>query len=132
MNINTINKDFRLLFGGDAVYSARVILGLDPADLNLDYVKNPIVMNNKSYADIVKVYPNPANELLNLVFDNELSKEAIFELYDFSGKLIISKTIKPKTVLNTINLTKAIDGIYFYKLYTANEILAKSKLVIYK
>jgi len=117
--------------GGEAVYSARVILGLDPADLNLDYVKNTdVTHSNMVYSDKVKVYPNPANEQINLAFENELSMEAEFELYDFSGKLLLRKTIEAKTVFNTINLKRVRAGIYYYKINTANETLANNKLVI--
>jgi hypothetical protein len=118
-------------FGGDAVYSARVILGLDHADLNQDYAKSPdIPKDNTVFSDKVKVYPNPANEQINLAFENELSMEAEFELFDFSGKLLLSKTLEAKTVFNTINLIRVKAGIYYYKIYTANETLAKNKLVI--
>lgn len=117
--------------GGDAVYSARVILGLDPSDLNLDYIKAPDSKNDiYTYSDKVKIYPNPATNLINMAFENELQNEAIFELYDFNGKLILSKTIQTKTAFNTINLNMVKAGIYYYKLFTTNEILAKNKLVI--
>ena len=117
--------------GGDAVYSARVILGLDPSDLNLDYIKAPDSKNDiYTYSDKVKIYPNPATNQINMAFENELQNEAIFELYDFKGKLILSKTIQTKTAFNTINLNMVKAGIYYYKLFTTNEILAKNKLVI--
>jgi len=117
--------------GVEAVYSARVVLGLDPANLNLDYAKgsdNP--KDNAIYNDKVKVYPNPATNQISLAFENELQKEAVFELYDFNGKLILSKTIQAKTVFNTINLNAVKAGIYYYKLIMADEIIANNKLVI--
>lgn len=118
-------------FGGDAVYSARVILGLDPVNLNLDYIKGYVsTKGNSIYIDRVKIYPNPATNQINLAFENELQKEAVFELYDFNGKLILSKTIQASTVYNTINLNMFKAGIYYYKLFTTNETIAKNKVVI--
>ena len=41
----------------------------------------------------IKAYPNPSSNLINLDFgDNEL-KGARYEVYDVSGKLMISETI---------------------------------------
>ncbi len=118
-------------FGGEAVYSARVILGLDPADLNQDYAKRPnIPIEKVVYTNKIRVYPNPATNQINLAFEKELSMESVFEIYDFSGKLLLSKTLEAKTVFNTINLIRVKAGIYYYKIYTANETLAKNKLVI--
>jgi hypothetical protein len=118
-------------YGGEAVYSARVILGLDPTNLNLDYVKGPDKPNdNFINSNKVRVYPNPAINSINIVFETLIDKNAIFELYDFSGKQILNTTIKANTTFSTINLNEVKAGIYYYNLFTNNETLAKNKLVI--
>jgi hypothetical protein len=117
--------------GGEAVYSARVILGLDPANLNLDYVKAPDKPNdNFINSNKVRVYPNPAINSINIVFETLIDKNAIFELYDFSGKQILNTTIKANTTFSTINLNEVKAGIYYYKIFTIYETLANNKLVI--
>ena len=74
--------------------------------------------------------PNPATNQINVAFEKELRMDAVFELYDFSGKQILSTTIKANTTFSTINLNTVKAGIYYYKLTTINETLIKNKLVI--
>jgi len=117
--------------GGEAVYAARVILGLDPAILNLSYTKGPNVpKDNTIYSDKVNIYPNPASDLINIVFETETDKESVFELYDITGKIILSNKIQAKTTFYSINLNAVKAGIYYYKLIKTDELLANNKLVI--
>jgi len=131
-SLTLLNIAMQLPFmGGEAVYSARVILGLDPVSLNLAYSKGPnIPKDNIVISDKLRIYPNPASDVINIVFETATDKESVFELYDFSGKQILSNTIKAKTTVSTINLNAVKAGIYYYKLFTTDEILAKNKLVI--
>ncbi|MFZ4741200.1 MAG: T9SS type A sorting domain-containing protein, partial [Bacteroidales bacterium] len=108
-----------------------VILGLDPANLKLAYSKGPnIPKDNIVVSDKLRIYPNPASDVINIAYETATDKESVFELYDFSGKLILSNTIKAKTTFRTINLNIVKAGIYYYKLFTIDEILAKNKLII--
>lgn len=78
----------------------------------------------------IKVYPNPAKELLNIEFANTDNTEYTFNLYDITGKslLIINNIRTDKIVLNTFDLN---DGIYFFKL-SGNEKNEFGKIIINK
>ena len=118
--------------GGDAVYSARVILGLDPADLSLDYVKSPQSQTfSSNEIENVRLYPNPASDVVSLIFSNETKGNTVFELYDINRKKILLQNIPPKTTEFTINLINIKSGIYYCKI-SNNEVFLKNKLIIYK
>ena len=121
MNINTINKDFRLLFGGDAVYSARVILGIDPLQYNLDYAKppvRPILTDTKAKA---KVYPNPACDQLSIELSTTTEGIASIEIYNLNGKLCYQTYINASQQLQTIDIGSIKKGIYNIRI-TANNL----------
>lgn len=61
----------------------------------------------------ISIYPNPAKENITIEY-NGFEKEFIVELFDFSGKLIDSKTMN-STIL-TMNLTNYSKGFYTLKI----------------
>ena len=132
-SISLMNIAMQLPFiGGDAVYSARVILGLDPADLSLDYVKSPQSQTfSRDEIENVRLYPNPASDVVSLIFSNETKGNTVFELYDINSKKILLQNIPPKTTEFTINLNNIMSGIYYCKI-SNNEVLLKNKLIIHK
>ncbi|HLS71225.1 MAG TPA: T9SS type A sorting domain-containing protein [Chitinophagaceae bacterium] len=67
---------------------------------------NPLSLN---------IYPNPANEKVEISFDN-FEKEAIIELYDINGRLI--KTYKTSQATFEINTSSFNNGIYLIKVQT--------------
>jgi len=119
-------------FGGDAVYSARVILGLDPANLNLDYAKGPQSQTfSQDEIENVRLYPNPASDIINLFFNAETKENTVFELYDISSRKILMQNIPPKTIDYTISLKNIKSGIYYCRISNNNNnLLLKSKLII--
>jgi hypothetical protein len=117
-------------FGGNAVFTARVMLGIDP-DLNsISYAAPFKHLSETKYENLVTIYPNPATELINISFNNETENEYIFELYDINGKIIVNKVIQPKNINFSINLNSVKAGLYYYKIVSQNETLFKDKLII--
>lgn len=74
-----------------------------------------------SVADHMKVYPNPAVDELT-VFTG-LPETTNFELFDITGKMIMSRTVGATTKINIQALDK---GIYLYRLSTSEGTLLKS------
>jgi hypothetical protein len=116
---------------GYAVYNARTILrSLDP---DLEY-SNACETVSRKYApgaiqknSTLKLYPNPANNLLNI----ELSEgTGILTIYNVIGESVMNIKI---TALNTsIALEHIPAGIYTYKLNGNNQSINSGKLVIIK
>jgi len=80
----------------------------------------------------IKIFPNPALDLINIAFETVTYKESVFELYDITGKIILRNKIQAKTTFSTIHINAVKAGIYYYKLFTTDEILAKNKLILLK
>ncbi|MDA3881059.1 MAG: T9SS type A sorting domain-containing protein [Prolixibacteraceae bacterium] len=67
-----------------------------------------------------KVYPNPVNNQLNLILNGEIAKNARFEMYNASGKLILSHQIKiGNTHIETDNMKQ---GLYFLQVFNGERV----------
>ncbi|MEI6821685.1 MAG: T9SS type A sorting domain-containing protein [Bacteroidota bacterium] len=117
--------------GGDAVFTARVMLNIDTANVVLEYAKAPIHNPQIAKADNVKVYPNPANDRLYISLDGAIDGIANVEFYDLSGKLIYNTTINTVEKLQTLNINSIKAGVYNLRITTTNQNY-NQKLVIIK
>ena len=68
-------------------------------------------------SDQIRIYPNPADEVLNVAFDLDREKEVILELYSISNSLIYRKDLK-KIMFNKaqINVQDLAPGSYFLRV----------------
>ncbi|MFN8210333.1 MAG: T9SS type A sorting domain-containing protein [Bacteroidales bacterium] len=74
----------------------------------------------------VKIYPNPATEIINIQFDAATDKEILLYLLDGNGKLVKTDRIEESSVEKNINVEDLPSGLYFMKM-------VKGKLVnVYK
>lgn len=82
-------------------------------------------LNTKSFEKElnISIYPNPVTNLLTIELEKELSKDLIIELYDVSGKLILSN--KAEGSLQTLNLKNLNTGVYLVKVSNGNRNVVK-------
>ncbi len=75
----------------------------------------------------IKLYPNPATDILKIDLGNEVleSEVQLIAIYDLKGSLV-SKTAKFESSLNIKNLSK---GSYFVKIQFANMVVTKKLIV---
>jgi hypothetical protein len=76
---------------------------------------------------LVKIYPNPSKGIVTM--DVKPSHKSELKIFSPTGKVVEEFTVRTNSqlILNTQNLSS---GIYFYVLYTNNEISERGKLVI--
>ncbi len=94
-----------------------------------DYGVN--IKENKKVTDGISVFPNPANDIINIRFDYENINKAIVRIIDITGKISIEKQ------LNNINnnKTQQLDisnlkkGIYFINISIEKGIIVKKIIV---
>lgn len=74
-------------------------------------------LNNNSLN--VKLFPNPVEELLNVLFQVSEADEFVLSLIDLSGKVLIVRNLgnkAPGDYLETIDLNEFPKGIYICKI----------------
>lgn len=77
---------------------------------------------NEIGTEQVEVYPNPANDVLQIRFVADLSKNALAQIFDLNGRLVIQATISE--IKNTISVSELNRGSYL--------LLIKSESGLYK
>lgn len=86
-----------------------------PSDVTMISSTNDLTSSNG-----LNVYPNPANQLVNIVSNEKVQSVNVFDL---TGSLVLNQT---GTTLNTSHL---VNGVYLVKVTTANGTLTE-KLVV--
>ena len=86
------------------------------------HVDDTIGANEEETLDPYKVgvFPNPANDYLNLKLNlDELAEEVLVEIVDNKGKLVLIKTIQDvKKGMNQLDVSNLLNGIYLMTVYT--------------
>ncbi len=80
--------------------------------------------------DALKVYPNPANDKLTINTGINHKQTTTFDLYDLTGKLIRSNTLKEGANGLEISTATFSEGIYIYKLNVNGASIKSGKLSI--
>ncbi|MBA2610991.1 MAG: T9SS type A sorting domain-containing protein [Bacteroidetes bacterium] len=86
-----------------------------------------ISQNQILFGNGIKVFPNPASNILNVEMNEREASE--IQITDVTGKIILNQMIENKT---TISVEKLINGIYFVNLVDKGKIISTKKIVIIK
>jgi subtilisin-like proprotein convertase family protein len=81
--------------------------------------------------DILKLYPNPTTNLVNVVYNVNTTDSFIIEVADLQGKIILSKNMANNNGQLQVDVSTLSDGIYFVNLKTNNNIKTV-KLIVSK
>ena len=116
--------------GGEAVYTARIMLNLDYETLGTPY-SSPIVNEDKTEANKIKILPNPAKDHLSLCYTGEENiADVIFELYFINGQIVMQKEIILNPGETQIDLDMLPSGMYFYQVKANSVSIGKGKLCV--
>jgi len=72
----------------------------------------------------VSLFPNPTNNIFNIVIANGMTKDWSVEVYDVSGKTV-SYDRNLATNNHTVDLTKSESGIYLVRVQVGNKMIFK-------
>ncbi|MFZ4413900.1 MAG: T9SS type A sorting domain-containing protein [Bacteroidales bacterium] len=86
------------------------------------------IHENSSTKININLFPNPANEMINI---SGITQNAVLLIFDTNAKLISSKLLK--TYNNTLNISDYSNGIYFYQIVDMNgQAIDKGKFSVVK
>jgi photosystem II stability/assembly factor-like uncharacterized protein len=94
-------------------------------DLAVGMNENEATMRESS--SHLKLYPNPATDLINLYFDDNLSQKQ-YQVIDYSGKMIMKGIMQDGSTLQSVNISGLPQGIYLIMIWDDN-ILASGKFI---
>jgi len=120
---------------GDAVYSARVMLGIDPNNAG-NRIREDIPVINISKAkeiSISKVYPNPNDGTMQINYSLEEGQIGKLIIYDLTGRKLNTYSLQ-EGEHNTLKISEGAlkNGVYFYEIIVNGEMIEQDKIVIIK
>jgi hypothetical protein len=86
----------------------------------------PIAQADDENNELVKVYPNPASDVINIISPMVVAGQVV--LFDLTGKLVLQTEVLYGTAL--LNVQDLTPGVYFAKIYMDNEELETKKVVV--
>ncbi|MBQ4475243.1 MAG: S8 family peptidase, partial [Bacteroidales bacterium] len=104
-------------------------------ELDLDFnIDAP--MNSKSTTAVAEsdaeqlaiyVYPNPADEELNILLNSLPEGKTMIEFHDVTGRLVLSEEIKSANT--SINISSLRQGVYMYRIVNGDNVIARDRIV---
>ncbi|MBK7966509.1 MAG: T9SS type A sorting domain-containing protein [Bacteroidetes bacterium] len=116
--------------GGEAVYRARAILGIDVDDTEIAFrIRSDL---GRSIKDNFIVIPNPSTGEFKVAYSLMEDEIAWLELYDNLGKIISSKMVNNNSTFINFKESRNMSGVYNLKIKTSTGFVANKKVVILK
>jgi hypothetical protein len=115
--------------GGEAVHIARALLNYEPTTRNKQDFDIPAKL---SLNDNIQWYPNPVTDILNIASVETFVTGSKIELYDITGRMVLSTTIGTESNIATISLKDVKQGLYLCVIKNGEEIISSSKISILK
>ncbi|OOV18173.1 right-handed parallel beta-helix repeat-containing protein [Flavobacterium sp. LM4] len=131
------NLPFKLVQGSDLIdKGTNVGLSYSGSNPDLGYSESNFTTAKKINSDLnvetiedvnsdftFNYYPNPVKNILTIELDNEMAKGTLIELFDLSGKLIVTKTVNRQT--ENLSLENLPSGAYILTLTTNGNKISK-------
>lgn len=119
-----------VLYGGRAVYTARVMLGIDPQpQMQLrQQAENEIRFVSEK---LLQIFPNPAQNDVRLALEGLTEAQATYSILDINGRKVAQGNVDVYDGFGHIALNSLPNGVYVLQVQ-ANNALHQTKLVIVK
>lgn len=85
------------------------------------------ISSEMEYGENIYVFPNPANNVLNIKLSEESSSEFSVILFNNQGKPVLNRS-SDQSILN-IDISEFPEGLYFIRLFYQNDIVVKKFIV---
>lgn len=95
---------------------------------------NPNGLNELNKNVSASVYPNPAKDLINLVYSLNTNGNVIINIKDITGRTVYEKvsSLASGTYKETLSTDQLNDGIYFFSVYLNGELSSVKKFTVNK
>ena len=128
-----IGKDTLIHSIGNSTNTDRYQFLLEFALSVIDQCFPTNIESEKSNLQRINIYPNPSNDIFNIVFDTNTKQDIDLRIHNVLGELIFSESLKDYNgdYNRSIDLSQYPNAIYLLQLNTKDAMLNK-KLVLEK
>lgn len=75
----------------------------------------------------INAYPNPTADFLNISIENEIPADAVYSIYEMSGRLLAREALEFNNQVISFNSYKS--GVYFLRIMVGNQPVKSFKIV---
>ena len=75
----------------------------------------------------IYVYPNPAEDELNILLNTLPEGKTMIEFHDVTGRLVLSEEIRTNST--SINISPLKQGVYMYRIVNGDNVIARDRIV---
>lgn len=102
----------------------------DSACLLLTYNVTATGIVNNSHLKFLKVFPNPATDVLKLAFNTEKAyQNSEIQISDLNGRIVYTESVETKDGLIAINIDILPKGVYICNLVGDGVTIARDKII---
>jgi len=95
------------------------------SELNNDHEKTT---SRYGKSNDFSIYPNPSNGQFNIIYSFENNKKYEIRIYNSLGRIVKAENINLESPV--INLFPVSKGLYYLKLFSDNEVVGVSKMIV--
>ena len=118
--------------GGNAVYTARAIMGIDPEASSLTFGSIGQISQIDSDSTLTcKIYPNPASNEVSIEISHS-EKPVLVRIVNMLGVEVVKRNITLSNGAAKLDVSALSNGMYYIVVYINNEIVEQQRLVISK
>jgi Secretion system C-terminal sorting domain len=115
--------------GGEAVYTARVMLGITVDDATGNYSYRLAEPGTTPFI-AAEVFPNPAATQVTVIGKFKETDVMNFALYDLAGRVVTNQQLTSGNGSITVDLTDVQPGAYLYQITVNGTLMQSERLVI--
>lgn len=97
---------------------------------NAEYSIYDAIQHNENTNSEFKIFPNPANNTVNIEISNNEKENFYIEIINITGKIIKTENIQSNNKTISIDISDIPAGIYICKLLGSNKTSLQKKLII--
>ncbi|MCG8326829.1 MAG: right-handed parallel beta-helix repeat-containing protein [Chitinophagales bacterium] len=95
----------------------------------MPYIEAPEIVEATTIKQTNNLYPNPASDIVNLVFEDGLNKNVTVILHDQIGRVIEQRELGEGEFTTDWDVSMLIDGLYFFEIHKEGEAMQVLRLV---
>jgi hypothetical protein len=109
--------------GGEGVYTARIMINYNPDNYGLPFKVKGDLINNSEEVSAIKLYPNPAEDILNIEFENLKGEEidGTIKIFNISGKLLKEQAFSTHSSFYMLDINNLTNGAYVFRIQIDNK-----------
>jgi lysyl endopeptidase len=122
-------------YAGEAVYMARVMLGLDDEEFgnnNSNRLAPPAQNAETNVQGQTSIYPNPSTHYVTLETNFPENSSVQYQIYDLNGRIVTSGNLSSGTSRTTLNTSQMAEGVYQVSFLVNGNLFETKKIVILK